>query len=251
MKKMVFVSAVAFLATAFVAATAAAQTPAVHKQTAATIACKGDSEACFNLEFSQKMAATSTAGAAAKGKQPSGATAAANNPVTERKTRAAGGVENNPTDDGGGSVQLTLNKNADRQRNGATTAQRSRGATAAANNPVTERRTRAAGGVENNPTDDGGGSVQLTLRKNADRQREAMPSARSARSGHTVRDRSRLAPRGGDPTENNPMVERTVGRTRTQATERPGNVVRPSASERRYYDAVHAREVTRHRPTDN
>jgi hypothetical protein len=247
MKKMLFVSVVAFLAIVFATATAAAQTTVAPKQIIRTVACKGDGEACFNLEIYQKMAVTAGSAAAPQAQASTGASAA-NNPVTERRTRAAGGVENNPTEDGGGSVQLTLQKNADRQNGGVQATQRTKGANAPANNPVTERRTRAAGGVENNPAEDGGGSVQLTLQKNADRQRDLTATARTDRAGQN--GRTRLAPRGGDPTGNNPAVEGAPAMPTGTAADRAMNRFRPRAGEAKALQAIRTREASRVNPSD-
>jgi hypothetical protein len=252
MKKMVFLCAVAFVATLVLSTTATAQV-VVPKAKIMTIACKGEAEACFNLDFQQKMATTGGNVSTAKPQASTGASTTANNPVTARRANAVGGVENNPAEDGAGSIQLTLNKNAERQQNGMAKAKTTKGAAVTANNPVTRKRTDAIGGVENNPAEDGNGSTLLTLRKNADRQREVMPAARnghSARSAQSGHHRSQVAPRGGDPTDNNPMAERAAAQPRSSSAERAMNSWRPSVLESKAHRAIHARETYRHNPSD-
>jgi len=199
MKKVMVLTAVAFVATLVLGTTAEAQTLAL-KPLFATVACKGNTAACVNLDLYQKMADTGpSAGSAAATAQSSAATSN-NNPVSARQGRsAAGGVENNPAEGGGGSMLLKLNKNASRQ------------------------------------------AARVGSRARANQR---------ARVGQVATVRNPLERRGGNPTDNNPGSDRAAAQPRPQTAERAVSNTRPSASERRGYDAVHARQVTRHRPTD-
>jgi hypothetical protein len=199
MKKMMLLTAVAFVATLALGTTAEAQTLTL-KPMFATVACKGNTAACVKLDLYQKMADTGPSAGSAAAATPSGGASSHNNPVAARQGRStAGGVENNPAEGGGGSVMATLHKNAVRQ------AQRS-----ASRARVSER----------------------------------------SHAGAVRPVRNALERRGGNPTGNNPTVERASAQSRSQAAARPVYLMRPSASERRHYDAVHQRMVTRHRPTD-
>jgi hypothetical protein len=129
-------------------------------------------------------------------------------------------------------------------------------------NPVAARQNRsAAGGVENNPVDGGGGSALMRLSKNAARQVERItqqgrnrvaPDARNNQRSRSVVNPAVRNPlhRGGNPLDSNPTIDHTSAQTRPSAAGRSVNTMRPSAAERRYYNAVHQREITRHRPTD-
>jgi hypothetical protein len=145
---------------------------------------------------------------------------------------------------------------------GAAASGASGGMATSRDNPVAARQNRSAsGGVENNPVDGGGGSALAKLNKNATRQREMIAKqgrnrvASDARTNQ--RSRSAVNPtvrsplhRAGNPVDSNPTIDRAAVQSRSQSAGRSGNVMRPSAAERRGYDAVHQRQVTRHRPTD-
>jgi len=112
---------------------------------------------------------------------------------------------------------------------GSTASAASSGASngaSASSNPVTAVRGGAAGGVENNTVDGGGSSAAPRLQAN---------------SNHLARFASR-----GQRT----VSQARANAERVQSNPRAVNTARPSATERRGYDAIHTRLVTRHRPID-